>query len=201
MTLTTKIKAVNTMLRGAGYRQTATLTGSLPREVDMALQTLDEIDIEVQTEGWKFNKQTEVAYTPDPVDSTIVVGTDILNIDGSPNRSENSGLDLIHLGQNLMDAATNNLTFTKTVYCDQTVRRDWDQIPEPFRRYITIRATRRFSDDMNADHGTHIYKEKDEMKARRTAKKLDDQQRDTVMKNLPAVDNRTSVLGRGRIRH
>ena len=53
----------------------------------------------------------------------------------------------------------------------------------------------------NADHGTHTYKEKDEKEALADARRLDNKQKDTRIRDLPAVDYRTSVLGSGRIRH
>lgn len=167
----------------------------------MADRVLDEVDIECQSEGWKFNTERAVKYSPSPVDGTIFLGENILSIDDTPYRRENLDVDLSHRGDYLYDGETNGITFTKDVICDLIRRLDWEQLPEPFKRYVTIRAARRFADTMVADHGTHLYKEADERKAFRVARQRDSGQRDVVLSDLPAVDARTSVLGQGRIRH
>ena len=54
-TRTTKIESVNTMLSTIGESPINTLTGTLPVDATLAINILDEVNREVQAQGWKFN--------------------------------------------------------------------------------------------------------------------------------------------------
>ena len=57
--MTTKLEAINQMLSGIGQAPVVSLDVANP-EIAIAVDVLDQVDREVQGEGWHFN--TEVAY-------------------------------------------------------------------------------------------------------------------------------------------
>ena len=200
MTLTSQIVAVNKMLRGAGFRSTSTLSGSLPREVSAAQAILDEETTALQARGWLFNTEKAVKYSPDPVTGEITLATTVISVDGSKTRRENVGLDLLQRGQVLFDRAGGTRVFTKAVYLDVTKRLDWDELPEYFKAYVMVRSARIFADTFVGTNTKHHYKLADETQAKKECLRQDTKNRDTRIQNLPAVDNRTAPLDQG-IRH
>ena len=59
---TTKLESINTMLSTIGEAPVNSLTGSLPTDATMAINILDEINREVQAQGWKFNTSYKVTF-------------------------------------------------------------------------------------------------------------------------------------------
>ena len=52
---TTQLEAVNTLLHTIGEAPVNSLTGTLPIDATLALNTINEISREVQAAGWHFN--------------------------------------------------------------------------------------------------------------------------------------------------
>ena len=77
---TTKLESVNTMLSTIGESPINTLTGILPVDATLAINILDEVNREVQSQGWKFNSSYKVSLTRD-VNNKIPIGNDVMHID------------------------------------------------------------------------------------------------------------------------
>ena len=90
----THLNAINTMLSAIGESPTtrAILDAESSADVVMAKQILDEVNKEVQAQGWHFNTEYEVKFTPEG-DKHIVLGTNIARIDLEPPHE--NGLDVI----------------------------------------------------------------------------------------------------------
>ena len=100
-TLTTKLEAVNSMLGHIGESPVNSISNAnLPVSVSTAISVLDEVSKEVQTEGWHFNTEIDVKYTPS--NGSITVGTDIIQFD-----PVDTSLDIVQRGATLFDRKNN----------------------------------------------------------------------------------------------
>jgi hypothetical protein len=139
-TLTTQLEAVNSMLGHIGESPVASIAtpSSLPISASTALTILDEVSREVQSDGWHFNTEYNVTLSPDAGNSNkIVLSTDVIEADVADNSS-----DIVPRGLTLFDRNNNTTAFTKDIKVTLTRLLDWDSLPEPARRYITLRAAR-----------------------------------------------------------
>ena len=143
MTLaTTKLDAVNQMLSSIGEAPAVSLTTDNP-EIAIAESTLDEISRSIQAEGWNFNTEYEYPFTPDG-NGQITIPTNILSITDNKIKSLGQYLTTVREGK-LYDKIAHSYTFTTTVYCDVVWVYDFDDLPQPFKEYITTRASRVFA--------------------------------------------------------
>lgn len=138
-TLTTQLEAVNSMLGHIGESPVNSLSNSttLPVSVSAALAALNEVSKEVQSEGWHFNTETDVKYSP--AGGFITITDDILQFDPI-----DTSLDIVQRGATLFDRKNNTTTFTSDLTVNQIRLLDWDSLPEVARRYITLKASRVF---------------------------------------------------------
>jgi len=130
-----------------------TLTVQSP-EVVIAQSTLRQVCREVQAEGWKFNTETEYPITLDTNDQCIVPNN-VLQIDINHFKHLND-YDVIRKDDNgvtkLYDLIEHQFEFENTsedkLYCDIIWMIDFENIPQVFKDYITIRASRIASNRM-----------------------------------------------------
>ena len=161
---TTELESVNIMLAAIGESPVNTLTGTLPADVVMAQSTLTEVNKEVQSEGWSFNTEIDVTQQRDNSTQQINLSTDILRID--PNIHQHPTIDAIQRGLKLYDRLNNKYEFDEDLICTVVYFRTFVEIPEPARRYITIKAARIFVDRLVSDDGLRTYTLQDETRAR-----------------------------------
>ena len=130
-----------------------TLTVQSP-EVAIAQATLRQVCREVQAEGWKFNSETEYPITLDTNDQCIVPNN-VLQIDINHFKHLND-YDVIRKDDNGVtkryDLIKHQFEFENTsedkLYCDIIWMRDFENIPQVFKDYITLRASRIASNRM-----------------------------------------------------
>ena len=79
--VSTELDAVNQILSAVGQAPVTTLDLQNP-EVYTVLQTLRDVSREVQSEGWYFNTEHDVIFTPNSSDE-IPVPDDVLQIDAN----------------------------------------------------------------------------------------------------------------------
>ena len=160
---TTKLQAINMMMAAIGETPVNTLTGTLHADVVIAQSTLTEINKDVQSEGWSFNTEIDVTLTRDG-SNHINLPKDILRVDA--NIHQHPTIDPIQRGLKLYDRQNNKFTFDEDLICTIVYFREFDEIPEPARRYMTIKAARVFVDRLVGDQGLRTYTEQDEIRAR-----------------------------------
>jgi len=160
---TTELESINIMLAARGEAPVNSLTGTLPVDVKLAQSTLTEVNKEVQSEGWSFNTEIDVTLTRDG-SNHVSLGTDVIRVD--PNTHDHTDIDAIQRGLKLYDRLNNKYEFTKDLICTVVYFRSFDEIPEPARRYITIKAARIFVDRLVSDDGLRTYTQQDEIRAR-----------------------------------
>ena len=160
---TTELESINIMLAAIGEAPVNSLTGTLPVDVKLAQSTLTEVNKEVQSEGWSFNTEIDVTLTRDG-SNHVSLGTDVIRVD--PNTHDHTDIDAIQRGLKLYDRLNNKYEFTKDLICTVVYFRTFEEIPEPARRYITIKAARIFVDRLVSDDGLRTYTQQDEVRAR-----------------------------------
>ena len=161
---TTELESINIMLAAIGEAPINSLAGTLPVDARLAQSTLTEVNKEVQSEGWSFNTEIDVTQQRDSSTQQINLSTDILRID--PNIHQHPTIDAIQRGLKLYDRLNNKYEFDEDLICTVVYFRTFVEIPEPARRYITIKAARIFVDRLVSDDGLRTYTQQDEIRAR-----------------------------------
>ena len=160
---TTELESINIMLAAIGEAPINSLTGTLPVDARLAQSTLTEVSKEVQSEGWSFNTEIDVTLTRD-VSNHISLSTSVLRVD--PNIHQHTTIDAIQRSLKLYDRLNNKYEFDEDLICTIVFFRDFNEITEPARRYITIKAARIFVDRLVSDDGLRTYTQQDETRAR-----------------------------------
>ena len=160
---TTELESINIMLAAIGEAPVNSLTGTVPVDVRLAQSTLTETNKEVQSEGWSFNTEIDVTLVRD-ASKQVALSTDVLRID--PNIHQHTDIDAIQRGLKLYDRLNNKYEFEEDLICTVVYFRTFAEIPEPARRYITIKAARIFVDRLVSDDGLRTYTQQDETRAR-----------------------------------
>jgi len=161
---TTELEAVNIMLAAIGEAPVNSLTGTVPVDVRLAQSTLTEVNKSVQSEGWSFNTEIDVTIPRNATTEQITLSTDVLRIDA--NIHQHPTIDPIQRGLRLYDRLNNRFEFDEDLICTVVYFRTFDEIPEPARRYINIKAARIFVDRLVSDDGLRTYTQQDEVRAR-----------------------------------
>ena len=189
MALTTEIESVNQMLGHIGEAPVNSLadTAALPISGSIALTTLREVAKEVQTEEWHFNTVTDHEISPDG-DSKIPLPATTLFVD-----AVNSTDDFVQRGLFLYNRKDRTYTFTSAVKVDLTEQLDWDDLIEPARRYITLRASRIFQGRIVGSRELEALIAVDEMQARARLQELDSQSSDRTIFDSADVYYRLGV--------
>lgn len=140
---TTKLGAINSMLALTGEDAVNSLTTNLSAEVALAIRTLDEANLNLQSRGWHWNTFYKVTITPD-ANSRFVWQADWLKVDTDPGKYRN--VDLVRQGgflhnrykdSNVVAKSSLEVTLTRFI--------DWEDLPEEARQYLRIKASRVFA--------------------------------------------------------
>lgn len=175
LTLTTKLVAVNTMLIGIGEAPVNTLNSGL-QEAEIAGIMLDNISREVQSKGWAFN--TDLRYSlATNTDNEIVVPFNCLYVDTTLIRRDYDK-DVILRDGKLYDRTQNTFTFTEAVEVDLVYLLDFETLPETARNYITLRAGRKFQENILGSPTITQLQSRDELDALLTLKDAETQSAD-----------------------
>ena len=160
---TTELESINIMLAAIGEAPINTLTGTLPVDAKTAQTTLAEINKEVQSEGWSFNTEIDVVLSRDS-SNNINLSNNVLVVD--PNIHQHPDVDAIQRGLKLYNRQKHVFTFDEDLTCTIVFLRDFDEIPEPARKYVIIKAARVFVDRLVGDESLRTYTQQDEIRAR-----------------------------------
>ena len=165
----THLNAINTMLSAIGESPTTRtiLDAESSADVVMAKQILDEVNKEVQAQGWHFNTEYEVEFTPDGSTKHIVLGTNIARIDLAPNNED--GRDVIvkyTSGEyRLYDKKDKTYEFSGTVKATVVYFYDFIYLPHAAQHYITIKSSRVYQDRVVGSQLHHKFMQVDELRA------------------------------------
>lgn len=199
----TKLESVNIMLSAIGESPINTLsetTGAtntgisaldntaLPVDAQMALDVLQEQNRAVQSEGWSFNTEIDVTLIRNNVTREIILPTDVLRVD--PNIHQHPSVDAIQRGLKMYDRLNNTFLFDNDLICTIVYFREFNEIPEPARYYITVKAARVFVDRLVSDGGLRGFTQQDEGRARAVLMETDLANADhNLLRGDPALTN------------
>ena len=179
----TELDAVNSILMSVGESPVNTLTVQSP-EVAIAQKTLQQVCREVLTEGWVFNTEKQYPITLDS-NNHCIVPNDVLQID----LNQFKHLDDFHVVKRtdngvvkLYDMYEHRYNFENTsegkLYVDIIWMQDFEEIPQVFKDYITLRASRIASNRMISDQRAAELISADEQMARANVMEYDANQAD-----------------------
>lgn len=153
---TSELEAVNTMLATLGEAPVNQLDSGLD-VADAALRTLHEVSRTVQTIGWDFNTEEDVTLS--------VSSEGHATLSGNTLSVDSNGQNLVQRGTKLYDKANHTYTFSTGPTVTVVYGLDYEELPEPVRQYITIRAARVFQARELGSTTLHKFTERDEMNA------------------------------------
>jgi hypothetical protein len=159
LTKTSQLEAINTMLSTIGEPPVNSLSSQRADSL-IAVQILNEVSREVQSYGWHFNIEYKVTMTPDS-SGFLYVSENVARVDTDLIE----GLDIVTRGNRLYNKATNSYVFSSPIEVTRIVMLDFEEMPEPARRYIMIRASRIFMDRMVGSEKHHVFNIQDEVVA------------------------------------
>ena len=166
----TKLQAVNTIISNIGQAPVNNLESGNPL-VEMAEQILDEITIAVLAEGWEYNMERDYPFTPDS-SNNIVIPDNVLSLDTKPG----DGTQTVIRNGKLYDRVKHTYTFTGEQKLDVTWLFDFEELPEAFKNYITIRAANVFAGRSVGSSEAVQFGQREETIARATLLEYDTQQ-------------------------
>ena len=149
--VSTELDAVNQILSAVGQAPVTTLDLQNP-EVYTTLQTLRDVSREIQSEGWYFNTENAVAFTPNS-SNEIPVADDVLQIDATRSKHGDHFAIIVKSGK-LYDKYhhryenrsefkfTENLVDDK-LYCDIVYFYQFNNLPYAFQAHIIAKAARK----------------------------------------------------------
>lgn len=155
--LTTELDAVNAVLASIGEAPVANLDDSFV-DAQAAYSLLVSVNRQLQLRGWTWNTEETVTLSPQ-TNGKIIVPYNTLKM------IPLGGEGYILRGSEVYDPATRSNTFTTGFDAQLVLLLPWEQIPEPGRQFIYLRAARRFQDRLQNDASLRRVSQADEMAA------------------------------------
>ena len=179
--VSTELDAVNSILMSVGETPVNTLTVQSP-EVAIAQKTLRQVCREIQAEGWSYN--TENSYPIDlATNNQCIIPNNVLQID--LNIFEHGkDYDVVRRSDNgvmkIYDKKNHTFTFENCskLYFDIVWMFNFEDLPQAFKDYITVRASRIASNRMVNSAPSAKLLETDEAGARALAVEYEMKQSD-----------------------
>ena len=175
----TELDAVNQILSSVGQAPVTTLDLQNP-EVSIVLNTLREVNRQVQAEGWIFNTEREYELTPDSVTNQIEYPFNMLQIDTNTEYHKNK-YDVVRRSGKLYDRLNHTYTFTAAIKADVVWFFDFTDVPPAIQTYITARAARMCATKMIGDRELYQLLGEQEVQTRAAALEYDCNQGDYSM--------------------
>ena len=171
---TQELPAINQILSSCGQAPVTPLDTNNP-DVAIAYDTLLQVSREVQAEGWTFNKEYHIEFTPD-TDDFIQIANNVLQIKLTDNAA-NREYDGIRRSGKLYDRQHHTFKWTNsTVECDVVWEFDWVDLPQPIQDFITARAATLVSQRIVGDTEQYQMLQQQEAFARAMALEYETQQ-------------------------
>ena len=151
--LDTELSAVNSILGAIGQAPITTLKTSTGNnslsanisenpEIAFIYNLLRDANVDTQSEGWHFNTEKHVKFTPDS-NGNIIIGNDIISMDLHDNQARRT-YDFVRRNGKLYDKIDHTDDFSSVDSIDLDVVRlyAFEDLPISFKRYIVYRASR-----------------------------------------------------------
>ena len=149
--LDTELSAVNSILGAIGQAPVTSLVYDNP-EISFIYNLLRDANVDTQAEGWHFNTERHVRYTPDSVTGKIAIANDVLQLDVSEGWSRRT-YDVVKRSGYLYDKIdhTDDFSTIDSIDLDVVKMYNYEDLPTVFKRYITYRASRQAATQLVAN--------------------------------------------------
>ena len=137
----TELSAVNAILGAIGQSPVTSLNFTNP-EVGFIYNLLRDANVDLQAEGWHFNTEKHVTYTPD-ANGKIAIGNDILKMDTTDGWVDRTH-DVVKRNGFLYDKQSHSDAFSGHsggIKLDIVKLLSYEDLPEIFKRYIIHKAS------------------------------------------------------------
>ena len=136
----TELSAVNSILGAIGQAPVTSLVYDNP-EISFIYNLLRDANVDTQAEGWHFNTEKHVKYTPD-TNGNILIANDVLQLDVSEGWTHRI-YDVVRRNGKLYDKIDHTYDFSSldSIDLDVVLLVTFENLPIPFSRYITYRAS------------------------------------------------------------
>lgn len=172
--VTTELEAVNEMLAAISEAPVTTLASDTIDDAQIALNTLRNVSREIQTEGWHFNTDYDYPIETDS-DNKMPYPLTAAHVDPQ----DVAKYDLVRRGDFLYDRKNRTFVFDASVdsiKCKVTWLLDFEDLPQAFRIWITMRAANRFVQQQLGDPNASAYS-RSELETAQAGAKGDDLRR------------------------
>jgi len=136
----TELSAVNAILGAIGQSPVTSIVKENP-EVGFIYNLLRDANVDVQNEGWHFNTEKHVPFTPDS-NGKIQIANDILKMDTTDGWVDRTH-DVVKRNGYLYDKYNHTDDFSDHTSIDLDIVRliSFADLPEVFKRYIIYKAS------------------------------------------------------------
>lgn len=199
---TTLLEAVNTLLAVIGEQPVNSIDSQQIAEASMAERTLLEFHRDGQQRGWYWNREEGYEFSRNNSNQMVVPAN---LIRWAPDHYQFDGRYQLR-GQNVYDRKEHSYEISEaTIKADVVWLLSWDECPEVFNRWTTIRSARVFAGRVLGDSGSFQYTAMDEQAARAELERteLEHEQPNSLtggpgLQPFPTYSPGLGVLGRNR---
>ena len=139
----TELSAVNAILGAIGQAPVNSIDTSENREVAFLYNILRDCNVDLQNEGWHFNTERHVKYTPDSTNNKIAIGNDILKMDVTDGWTKRN-YDVVKRNGYLYDKLDHTDDWSELsdgIDLDIVRLLSFEDLPSSFKRYVIARAS------------------------------------------------------------
>ena len=178
---TSLLDAVNICLENIGEQPVDTLDNEQIQDARIAQRTVLEIHKEGQTRGWSWNSEYSYPFARDSDTGNIKVPDSVVGF--SVNRYQYNGRFQLR-GQRVYDLMKRTYLIDESITelaADVIWLLPWDDVPEAYNRWVTIRAARIFSDRSLGSEALFKYTKEDEKDAQAELERIEMEQEQSNM--------------------
>ena len=175
----TELQAVNLLLSAIGEAAVSSLETATTVEVTQAKNLLSNVNRAAQQKGWHFNTEYDYPLVPDSVTSKITLPVNTLKVDLDPEL--NTDTDAVQRGLKLYDRKNHRETWTKDLKAIITFELEFEELPEQFRHYISVKSARIFAARFLGSREIEGFALRDEIEAKARAIESDSENADRTI--------------------
>jgi hypothetical protein len=184
-TLLSELEAVNILLDCVGEAPVNSLNNPGLVDAVKAQSLLHEVSRHTQLKGWSFNTEQEYVLSLN-IDNELLLPNNTLGVKIS--KTKYPSVNAVQRGLKIYDITKQTFVFSQNLESTLTVFLSWDEIPEVFKKYVTIRAARIFQDRILGASELHKFQNQDEYEALIDLKESEGENTDTnVFDNLDTI--------------
>jgi len=138
--LDTELSAVNSILGSIGQSPVTNLNFTNP-EIEFIYNLLKESNVEVQSEGWVYNREDHYPFTPD-ANGNIFVPANVLRMDVCEEEVYRR-TDVVKRDGKLYNKVEHTYEFKEPIDMNVVWLFPFEDLPQPFKRLIVAKASTR----------------------------------------------------------